>query len=88
MGTKDHAVSNERQEQILASVKAWVSREKGWRPEQYRIEIQGLRDLGKIQVVHVIFLEDSKQMRKGGGESVELFLDTATLQPTAVYHFQ
>lgn len=80
--------SSASQEKILASVKSWIDRERGWRPDQYRIEIKGLRDDGKTQVVHVVFLDDAKLGRKGGGESVELFLDATTLQTTGVYHFQ
>jgi hypothetical protein len=88
MGSSTNAVSSNRRSQIEASVGGWVARERGWRPDQYRIELKDPRDGGATEVVHVVFLEDERRMTKGGGESVELFLDAKTLAVTADYRFQ
>lgn len=81
-------VKPERQTEIENAVRGWVARERGWKPDQYRIAVKAPRDGGATEVVHVVFLEDERTPRKGGGLSVELFLDAKTLAVTGEFRFQ
>jgi hypothetical protein len=89
---KDETMHNEPTEaptetqRIQQSATAFAEK-KGWKPDQYRIEIKPKRPDGK-HVVHLIYLEDLRNAVPGGGQSVELFLDPGTYDVVEVYRFQ
>jgi hypothetical protein len=64
------------------SVAAYIAKAKGWKREEYRIEVRGAAADGRSDVVAVVYLEDEAAPHPGGGRSVELLLDRSSGQVT------
>jgi hypothetical protein len=60
----------------------YISKTKGWKRSQYRIENRGLSTDGRSAVLEIIFLNDLYWPKPGAGESVVLHVDRATHQVT------
>lgn len=86
MHSKETSEAPAETQQVQRSAIAFADK-KGWRPEQYRVEIKPNRPDGK-RVVHLMYLEDERAAVPGGGQSVELFLDAKTFEVVEVYRFQ
>jgi hypothetical protein len=59
-------------------VAQYVSRNKGWRRDQYRLAHRGPSVDGASDVVSVILLEDGHAAHPGGGESIDVYVDRAS----------
>jgi hypothetical protein len=62
-----------------AVIAKYLLEKKGWKADQYRLEPKGTDPEGKA-IVWAVFLEDEKNPKPGGGESVDLRIDPATRQ--------
>jgi hypothetical protein len=62
------------------AVVRYVSRKKGWKREQYRMESRGTSVDGQSDVTAVIFLQDESATHPGAGQSVDVFVDRTSGQ--------
>jgi hypothetical protein len=56
-------------------VAQYISRTKGWKRTDYRIESRGLSTDGRSDVLAVIHLQDERSPSPGAGQSVVLYVD-------------
>ncbi len=64
------------------AVVQYISRTKGWKRTDYRIESRGVSADGRSDVLAVIYLQDERSPSPGAGQSVVLYVDRASLQVT------
>jgi hypothetical protein len=87
MPTKEPVEATSDSQRLEQSARKFADEKKGWRPDQYRVELKPKRPDGKL-VVHLMFLEDERRAVPGGGQSVELFVDPRTFEVVEIYRFQ
>ena len=65
-----------------AAVVRYLSRKKGWKRGEYRLESRGPSVDGQSDVTAVIFLKDESATDPGAGQSVDVFVDRTSGQVT------
>jgi hypothetical protein len=61
-------------------VAKYITRTKGWKRTEYRIESRGLSPDARCSAFAVIYLDDERGASPGAGRSVELYVDRASHQ--------
>jgi hypothetical protein len=87
MHAKEPVEATSETQRLELSARKFADEKKGWKPDQYRLEIKPKRPDGKL-VVQLMYLEDERRAVPGGGQSVELFLDPKTFEVLEIYRFQ
>ena len=70
----------------LVAVKRYVTKQKRWNPNEYRIEYAG-KQSGNILYM-ITFLEDERRGVPGAGKSFEVLYDVKTDRIVREIHFQ
>jgi hypothetical protein len=66
----------------------YLTREKGWQRQDFRVEHQGVSGDAVYAIVWAIHLDDERKPLPGGGKSLELFIDRAQQRVAKEYGFQ
>jgi hypothetical protein len=65
---------------VEETVERYIRQTKGWNPREYRIESRGLTANELTEMIAVVYLQDERSPHPGGGQSIELHVDRASLQ--------
>jgi hypothetical protein len=84
LNEKNMVTSNEKR--LYELVSNYISDKKGWPNESYRIEQKEKKD--NILIYWVIYKEDEKNLYLGGGQSVELHVDSSDMKIIKELAFQ
>jgi hypothetical protein len=72
--------------QIPAEVDQYVTKNRGWRPSDYRIREEGRE--GKLVRYVVTYVPEEKTPRIGGGKSFAVYYDPAVRKVVRELYFQ
>lgn len=75
----------ERAEQIVVP---YIAQNRGWKRNDYRINIGAISPNGRILTVTVVHKSNVTVARKGGGESLQLVVDRRAGKVTQAQRFQ
>jgi hypothetical protein len=73
---------------INAAVTQYLTQQKLWKLNQFRVDYKGVTADGRSAIVWAIYLEDETNPVPGGGKSLELQIDRTTMKVVKELGFQ